>query len=505
MDVASPTTSPFHDVCDWIERHAHACPGAPFLILQVGRAISYSALARLVAEMGGRLLAHGVRPGDRVTAQVEKSPEALILYFACLWVGAIYMPLNTGYTQAEIEYFLGDAEPVLVIVDPAVMANMPAGFKVLTLDAAGKGSLMTEATSAPRHASKPDDVAAMCYTSGTTGRPKGAMISRRGLASNAQTLVEAWRVTSGDVLIHALPIYHVHGLFVATNTLLAAQGAMHFLPKFDVDAVLGLMQDSTMLMGVPTFYTRLLGHPGLTREVTRRMRLFVSGSAPLLAETHMAFERVTGHAILERYGMTETQMNTSNPFEGPRVPGTVGPALPGVEVRVVDPESGDALPLGETGMIEVRGPNLFSGYWRNPEKTAQDMRPDGFFITGDLGHFDAQGYLVIVGRGKDLIISGGLNIYPKEIESEINALPGVVESAVIGVAHPDFGEAVVAVIVADGPMQSEQVLAGLSDRLARFKQPRHFAFVDALPRNVMGKVQKNLLREEYATLFTQPA
>ena len=351
----------------------------------------------------------------------------------------------------------------------------------------------------------PDDLAAILYTSGTTGRSKGAMLTHDNLLSNALALCDIWRFTAADRLIHALPIFHTHGLFVATNVVLLSGASMVFLPKFDADEVLRLMPRATVLMGVPTFYVRLLQHPGLTREATAGMRLFVSGSAPLLAETHAAFGARTGHAILERYGMTETNMNTSNPYDGDRVAGTVGFPLPGVDLRVTEPESGAPLPAGETGMIEVRGPNVFKGYWRMPEKTAAEFRPDGFFITGDLGKVDARGYVHIVGRGKDLVISGGFNVYPKEVETEIDQLDGVVESAVIGVPHPDFGEGVVAVVVRGkgAALDEAAVMAGIRDRLARYKQPKAVVFADDLPRNTMGKVQKNVLRERHGKLFAQ--
>jgi malonyl-CoA/methylmalonyl-CoA synthetase len=361
--------------------------------------------------------------------------------------------------------------------------------------------LTTPPNTPPRH--DPEAPAAMLYTSGTTGKPKGAVIPRRALSSNAAILVDTWHFSKDDVLIHALPIFHVHGLFIATNTLISAGGSMIFLPKFDAAEILGLFPRATSLMGVPTFYSRLLTLPGLTSDAVKNMRLFISGSAPLLAETHRAFADKTGHFILERYGMTETQMNTSNPYQGGREPGTVGFPLPGVDLRITDPASGDKLPQGEIGMIEVRGPNLFSGYWRNPEKTAEDMRDDGFFITGDLGMIDDKNYVRIIGRGKDLIISGGFNIYPKEVESEIDDLPGVNESAVIGVPHPDFGEAVVAVIVplAGAELSETAIIQGLQDRLARFKQPKSVQFVAELPRNTMGKVQKNALRDQYRNFF----
>ena len=348
-----------------------------------------------------------------------------------------------------------------------------------------------------------DDLAAFLYTSGTTGRSKGAMLTQGNLLSNARVLAEFWRFADADVLLHALPIFHTHGLFVASNTMLLAGGSMIFLPKFDTDAVLAALPRATTMMGVPTFYTRLLDDARFSRALAGHMRLFISGSAPLLAETHRAFEARTGHRILERYGMTETNMNTSNPYDGARVAGTVGPPLPGVELKVTHPETGKELPHGEIGVIEVRGPNVFTGYWQMPDKTAEDLRPNGFFITGDLGLIDENGYVQIVGRGKDLIISGGYNIYPKEVELLLDALPGVKESAVIGAPHPDFGESVVAVLVPeDGAAPDLKAIAGaLEGQLARFKQPRHIAVVKALPRNTMGKVQKNVLREDFAGVF----
>ena len=400
------------------------------------------------------------KPGDRVAAQVEKSVEAIVLYLATVRAGGVFLPLNTGYTPAEVEYFLGDAEPAVFVCDPARYASLEpiataAGAQVLTLDADGGGSL-TEAAAARPTPSRPssasaDDLAALLYTSGTTGRSKGAMLTHGNLVSNAEALRETWRYTADDVLIHALPIFHTHGLFVATNVTLFSGASMLFLPRFDVDQVFELMPRATVLMGVPTFYVRLLQDDWLTAEATAHMRLFVSGSAPLLAETHREWKARTGHAILERYGMTETNMNASNPYDGERVAGTVGFPLPGR--RDPDHRSGErraSSPQGEIGMIEVRGPNVFKGYWRMPEKTAAEFRDDGFFITGDLGKFDERGYLHIVGRGKDLIITGGYNVYPKEIETEIDAIPGVVESAVIGVPHRDFGEGVTAVVVPTG-------------------------------------------------------
>jgi malonyl-CoA/methylmalonyl-CoA synthetase len=477
------------DLLDWLTQPDRQ--HRPFLETPDGLMLNYADFGQRVASMAGGLISKGVEPGDRVTAQLEKSVEGLTLYFACLWAGAVFMPLNTGYTEAELDYFLTDAEPRLFIAEHGTRAGQMTMPELLA----------AQDQPAPRHAASADDLAAMCYTSGTTGKPKGAMISRGSLAANAQTLVSAWHFTAEDVLIHALPIYHVHGLFVATNTVLAAGASMLFRPKFDADDVLALMPRASVLMGVPTFYTRLLTSGGLTKAACATMRLFVSGSAPLLAETHQAFEAQTGHAILERYGMTETLMNTSNPYMGSRIPGTVGPPLPGVDLKIVDPETGAPLRDGEIGMIVLKGANLFKGYWRNPQKTAEDMRADGFFITGDLGRIDEKGYVHIVGRGKDLIISGGLNIYPKEIETALNALPSIIESAVIGVPHADFGEGVVGVVVADGPVDHKAILGALGKELARFKLPKAIIAVDALPRNAMGKVQKNVLRDQYAGLL----
>ncbi|MGD9479488.1 malonate--CoA ligase [Shinella sp. G-2] len=491
---------------------AAASPDAIFIETAEGRRWTYGDMLAFSGRLAGALKRLGVTPGDRVAVQAEKSPEALMLYLACLRVGAVYLPLNTAYTLAELEYFIGDATPHLVVVDPKTRDSVESVTRyhrgtVETLDATGGGSLLQlagEETDDFADVERgPDDLAAILYTSGTTGRSKGAMLTHDNLLSNALALRDHWRFTSADRLIHALPIFHTHGLFVASNVTLLSGASMYFLPKFDADEALRLMASSTVMMGVPTFYVRLVQHAGLTREATAGMRLFVSGSAPLLAETHRAFSEKTGHAILERYGMTETNMNTSNPYDGDRVAGTVGFPLPGVSLRVTDPETGKTLPDGETGMIEVKGPNVFKGYWKMPAKTAAEFRLDGFFITGDLGKIDARGYVHIVGRGKDLVISGGYNIYPKEVETEIDAMPGVVESAVIGVPHPDFGEGVTAVVVirSGAALDEAGVLAALKDRLARYKQPKRVLFVDDLPRNTMGKVQKNVLRETYADLY----
>jgi malonyl-CoA/methylmalonyl-CoA synthetase len=477
-----------------------------------GLRISYGELIARAGQIANVLVERGVKPGDRVAAQTEKSVPGLVLYLAAVRAGAVYLPLNTAYTLNELDYFITDAEPSLVVCDPSraegiggIAAKVGAG--VATLGADGRGTLTDAAAKAsPVFATVPrgdDDLAAILYTSGTTGRSKGAMLSHDNLASNSLSLVDYWRFTNNDVLIHALPIYHTHGLFVASNVTLFARAAMIFLPKFDPDLIIRLMARATVLMGVPTFYTRLLQNPALTRESASHMRLFISGSAPLLAETHREWAARTGHAVLERYGMTETNMNTSNPYDGDRVAGAVGHALPGVSVRVADPETGNELPRESIGMIEVRGPNVFKGYWRMPEKTKAEFRDDGFFITGDLGKIDANDYVHILGRGKDLVISGGFNVYPKEIESEIDAIPGVIESAVIGVPHADFGEGVTAVLVCNkGAVVDEaSVLKALDGRLAKFKMPKRVIVVDDLPRNAMGKVQKNILRDTYADIY----
>ena len=481
-----------------------------------GRRYSYADMVARSGAYASALSAAGVRPGDRVAVQVEKSAEVVFLYLGAVRAGAVFLPLNTAYTAAEVAYFLGDAEPALFVCDPAKRAALApvaesAGTtRVLTLDAAGRGTI-AEAADAQRPdfadaARGPEDLAAILYTSGTTGRSKGAMLSHDNLASNARTLVEAWRFTADDVLIHALPVFHTHGLFVAINTVLASGGGMLFLPRLDAGLILKLMPRATAMMGVPTFYTRLLKEPGLTQAATAHMRLFTSGSAPLLAETHADWQARTGHAILERYGMTETNMSTSNPYDGERIAGTVGFPLPGVDLRVADPDTGSALGPEQVGMIEVKGPNVFKGYWRMPEKTAAEFKADGYFVTGDLGKVDGRGYVHIVGRGKDLIITGGFNVYPKEVETEIDAMPGVVESAVIGLPHADFGEGVTAIVVGatDAPDEAA-VLAHLEGRLARFKCPKRVLFADDLPRNAMGKVQKNLLRDQHAALYRDGA
>jgi len=484
----------------------HSGKDTPFLHLPDGDVITHAAFIRRAAQLAHALVGLGVTTGDRVAVQVEKCPDMLALYAACVQTGAIFLPLNTAYTAAELAYFVGDSGAALLVGDPAradelAQVATASGAAFATLDANGgtlaetadaqAGTFVTVARSA-------DDLAAFLYTSGTTGRSKGAMLSQKNLISNAVTLTELWRFSSDDVLLHGLPIFHTHGLFVATNVMLIAGGSMVFMPKLDIDQLIAWMPRATAMMGVPTFYTRLLDDARFDRDLTQGMRLFISGSAPLLADTHVAFEERTGHRILERYGMTETNMSTSNPYAGERRAGTVGLPLPDVELRVADAQ-GVEVPRGETGVVEVRGPNVFQGYWNMSEKTAEDMRADGFFITGDLGVQDAEGYVTIVGRGKDLIISGGYNIYPKELELLLDAQDGVLESAVIGVPHADLGEVPLAILVPQKGAQIdlEAVKAAVGAALARYKQPRDYRVVQALPRNTMGKVQKVTLRAEF--------
>jgi malonyl-CoA/methylmalonyl-CoA synthetase len=446
--------------------------------------VTFDELDRLSARFCSALRGRGVSAGDRVVVQVEKSVGAVALYLGCLRVGAIFVPLNTAYTKAEMAYFLEDAEPRLFVSDDMMLDDATGLWaEALALEPDTRIAQV-----------KADDIAAILYTSGTTGRSKGAMLTHGNLSSNARTLHALWGFQPTDSLIHALPIFHVHGLFVALHTMFLNASTTYFLPRFDARQIIDLMPRASLLMGVPTFYTRLLTEPDL-KDAARHMRLFVSGSAPLLAETHRAFAQVTGHRILERYGMTETGMIASNPLDGDRVAGTVGYALPDVEVRVVD-EHGTVMASGVPGVIEVRGPNVFKGYWRNPAKTDEDIRPDGWFITGDVTTQAPDGRMTIVGRAKDLIISGGYNIYPKEIEEVIDAVPGVVETAVIGVPDVDFGEAVLAVIVGDPALEPE-IRAAVDVGLARFKHPGRLEFVDDLPRNAMGKVQKAALRKAY--------
>ncbi len=491
----------------------HAGKATPFLRLVSGQVITYHHFLATAAQIANAASALGLKPGDRIAAQVEKSPETLALYAACAQAGLVFLPLNTAYTVDELSYFIENSGAALVVCDERSRAGLvpvaeQLGAQLATLNADGSGSLMEQASALPTTfatvARAGDDLAALLYTSGTTGRSKGAMLTQDNLLSNTKALVAEWRFTADDVLLHALPIFHTHGLFVASNVTLSAGGSMIFLPKFDQDEIIRQLPAATTLMGVPTFYTRLLSDARFTKALTTHMRLFVSGSAPLLAETHVQFEERTGHRILERYGMTETNMNTSNPYAGERRAGTVGFPLPGVEIKITRAESGETLPPGEIGEIEVRGPNVFKGYWEMPEKTAAELRADGFFITGDLGRIDEDGYVHIVGRNKDLIISGGYNIYPKEIELVLDDQPGVLESAVIGVPHADFGETVLGVLVAE-PGQTpdlDGIMAAVSVSLARFKHPRKLIVLAELPRNTMGKVQKNVLRDSYRGLFS---
>ena len=494
----------------------HVGSDALFATLPDGASLTYDGFLSGVFRAAGALQDCGLTKGDRLALQVEKSINALEIYGACLMTGVIFLPLNTAYTSDEIDYFLQDAKAGAFICDPTREAELQPlakrrNSRLLTLSRDGDGSFVDLARSAkPVEAPTsctPDDTAALLYTSGTTGRSKGAMLAQENLLSNARVLVDQWRISEQDRLLHALPIFHAHGLFVAINTTWLAGSSLIFLPSFKVDQVLTALPKATTMMGVPTFYTRLLDDDRFTSDLTRSMRLFISGSAPLLAETHDGFDARTGHRILERYGMTETGMNTSNPYGAERRAGTVGFPLPGVEIRITNPETEEDVPEGEIGMIEVRGPNVFKGYWKMPEKTREELRDNGFFITGDLGRRDADGYVHIVGRSKDLIISGGYNVYPKEVEQVIDDVAWVRESAVIGVPHPDFGEGVVAIVVAETATSASMTAlkAATGEKLAKFKQPKEIIFVDELPRNTMGKVQKNVLRSLYQDLFMPQA
>ncbi len=491
---------------------AHEGCKTPFLHLADGTTLNHADFLGRAAQYANALNVLGLQPGDRVAVHIQKSSDALALYAGCVQTGAVFLPLNTAYTASELEYFIGDSGAALFVCDPGDVGTLrditaSAGCILHTLSGDGSGSLFELAASQPEKAQVAtrveDDLAALLYTSGTTGRSKGAMLTHRNLLSNARSLLECWRFSQNDTLLHALPIFHSHGLFVASNVMLLSGGSMIFLPRFTVEDVLSWLPRATSMMGVPTFYTRLLDDPRFTKQATAHMRLFISGSAPLLAETHERFEARTGHRILERYGMTETSMNTSNPYDGDRRAGTVGFPLPDVEVRVCDAETGKELTQGEVGVLEVRGPNVFKGYWRMPEKTKEELRENGFFITGDLAKIDGDGYVHIVGRGKDLIISGGYNIYPKEIELFLDSLDGVLESAVVGAPHPDFGESVVAALVPEAGRELDipAIQDAVRTDLAGFKQPRHIEVLEELPRNAMGKVLKNQLRERFADVF----
>ncbi|MDE0703344.1 MAG: AMP-binding protein [Rhodospirillaceae bacterium] len=487
-------------------------PAAVFLEVESGPPLLYREVDGRAARIAAALAAHGAVRGDRIVAQVDKSPDAVLLYLACLRAGLVFVPLNTAYTAQEVAFFLSDAEPAAFVCrdadrETAEALGREAGIGAVLTLGDGTGTLLDAAGKArpagPPVARRADDLAAILYTSGTTGRPKGAMLTHGNLASNALILRDYWGFAATDVLLHALPIYHVHGLFVALHCALLSGARVIFQKGFAAERAIARLPDATVMMGVPTYYTRLLDAPEFTAEAARNVRLFISGSAPLLEETFAAFEARTGKRILERYGMTEAGMACSNPLDGERIAGTVGFALPGVSVRIAD-ETGREVPRGTAGVLEMTGPNVFAGYWRLPEKTAEEFRPDGYFVSGDMAQMDASGRVTIVGRAKDLIISGGLNVYPKEVEQCLDALPGVRESAVFGVAHPDFGEGVTGVVVPDGSVQldPEALLDSLAGRLARFKQPKRIVVVDEIPRNAMGKVQKKALRDRYTNIYT---
>jgi malonyl-CoA/methylmalonyl-CoA synthetase len=483
-----------------------------FLSTELQRAYTYADIASSAAKLANFLSEIGIKPGDRVSVQVEKSPQSLCLYLACLQAGFVYHPLNLGYKAAELDYFLGDAEPSVLICDSRNIDSLRVTSSnnnikhLLTLDTSGDGSLIERSADSSNEfttiQSDADDLAALLYSSGTTGRPKGIMLTHENLHANMKALQEAWAFTDSDRLLHALPIFHVHGLFVALGCVMLSGASMRWLSTYNVDEVIRYLPECTVMMGVPTYYTRLLRDKNFDARVCENVRVFISGSAPLLAETFAEFEDRTGHRILERYGMTETNMNTSNPYEGVRKPGTVGPPLPGVEVRIVDDQGGAVAP-NDIGNLQVRGPNVFKGYWKMPGKTADDFSGDGFFDTGDKGIIDDDGYVSIVGRAKDLVISGGLNVYPKEVEIFIDDVTGVKESAVIGVPHADFGEAVVAVVVLEpgAGLVEDDVITACKENIANFKVPKRVLFVAELPRNTMAKVQKNILRKTYKDLL----
>ncbi len=481
-----------------------------FLSSPSGRTLTYGDIDALSAKIAGALLKTGAKPGDRVLVQVEKSPENVAFYLGVLRAGFVYVPLNTAYTREEVGYFLNDSEPGVFICDPSredvfAMDAANAGVKgTFTLAADGTGTLLKAAHAAASfndiQTRQSDDLAVILYTSGTTGRSKGAMLSHGNLSSNALALNKIWGVTPDDILLHALPVFHIHGLFVALHTAMLSACEILFLPKFDIAEVMRQLPRATIMMGVPTFYTRLLAEPGFGKDHCANMRLFISGSAPLTVEAFNAFEARTSHKILERYGMSEAGMIASNPLTGDRIAGTVGFALPGVSLCVTD-EHGAPIITNAPGNVEVKGPNLFKGYWRNPEKTAAEFRDDGYFMTGDVGSIDKDGRLTLAGRSKDLIIAGGYNIYPKEIEQVLDAVPGVAESAVIGAPHADMGEGVIAILVAEDGEAPDALLDAAVQGLARFKRPRRYFWVEALPRNAMGKVQKQVLRDRYKTAF----
>jgi malonyl-CoA/methylmalonyl-CoA synthetase len=503
-----------NDPSDWIEEAARRSDRL-FLRTLEGRTFSYGALRERSGRIAAALTRRGVRCGDRVAVQVDKSAEAVFLYVACLRMGAVFVPINVANTPNEVEYYLRDSQPRVAVVRPQDQVSIePLARQAKvecfeTLDADGAGSLPLLAAESSADFAAPnrlesDALAAIIYTSGTTGRPKGAMLTRANLGSNAAVLAEAWRFSEADVLLHTLPLFHIHGLFVAINTVLASMSSLLLASKFDAAQALEYFPQASVYMGVPTHYTRLLQQKNLNRSATATMRLFVSGSAPLLAETHQEFLQRTGHVILERYGMSETMMNASNPYDGVRLAGSVGPPLKGISLRVRNVENGAVEADADVvGTLEVKGPNVFAGYWHDEEKTRTEFCADGWFKTGDVGRIDRNGYVHIVGRAKDLVISGGYNVYPKEVETELDAVEGVLESAVFGVPHPDFGEGVTAAVVAKpGAVLSEQaIIETIKVRLARYKVPKRILLVEELPRNAMGKVQKNALRKAFAAIY----
>ncbi|MDB6083243.1 MAG: malonyl-CoA synthase, partial [Gammaproteobacteria bacterium] len=474
--------SSFQDPADWVDEHASTRPRCAFLRTPQGRELSYGALREETDRIASALAARGVMPGDRVAVQVDKSVDAVLLYVTCLTMGVVFVPINVANTANEVDYFLRDSQPRLAVIRPAdrsalePLVDQARVQHLETLGTEGEGTLpelVSRCAVKPRspRTAGANALAAIVYTSGTTGRAKGAMLTRGNLASNAAALAEAWRFTRADVLLHTLPLFHVHGLFAAINTVLASGSSLLLMAKFDAPSVMAHLPHATVYMGVPTHYTRLLREPGLDSGLTANMRLFVSGSAPLLAATHREFSSRTGHMILERYGMTETLMNTSNPYDGARVPGSVGPALPGVAIRMLGEGSEVDESSGDVGALEIKGPNVFAGYWADAAKTRDAFTADGWFKTGDLGRIDEEGYVYIVGRAKDLVISGGYNVYPKEVETELDAVAGVAESAVFGVPHPDLGEGVTAAVVREaGAVLSEAgIIGALKTRLAGYK------------------------------------
>lgn len=489
-------------------------PSKPALILDTGKEYNFTLLNHISSKFASFFCELGVKPGDRISIQIDKSPESLCLYLACLKAGLTYHPLNPDYTENELSFFIENAKPtVIVCIEKKFnlfkkLAQINEIDHVFTLEKDGSGTLVDESDHCVHEfktiETSSNHIAALLYSSGTTGRPKGIMLSHKNLISNTKTLSEYWEFTNEDVLLHALPIFHVHGLFVAIGCALYSGATMCWLEKFNVEKIIANLPSCSVLMGVPTYYTRLLASSEFSEKTCANMRVFISGSAPLLEETFHDFKQLTGHEILERYGMTETNMNTSNPISGQRKPGTVGPPLPGVEVRVVDDNEND-LSINEIGNLFVRGPNVFEGYWKMPEKTEEDFTRDGYFKTGDKAKIDDDGYVSIVGRSKDMIISGGLNVYPKEVELILDDIEGIYESAVIGVPHQDLGEAVVAVVVKNetsAEITAQILIEKAKKELAGYKVPKQIIFVDALPRNTMSKVQKNVLRDTHKLTFT---